>query len=116
MDGQNSISIFDQIKSWFVGTAIVAILSELTKKLVRGKLKMEADLVSGPIGNVGSYDLAVKESKLSFKLDAKVAGDAVEAGIVVSVSIVAVIDAIAKAIPGQVDDAIFAVLKAALAK
>lgn len=74
---------------------------------------MEKDIVDGAIGKVGKYDLEFKEGELRFVLEVGQFG--LGAGVKVAIKADAVLDAIAKAIPGQVDDAIFAVLKQALA-
>lgn len=78
---------------------------------------MEKDLVDGKIGEVGAYDLEFKEGKLQFKLSVAVKAGGVQlgdAGIHVAISADGVIDAIAKAIPGQWDDAALGLLKGAL--
>lgn len=75
---------------------------------------MEKDLVEGKLGDVGSYDVEFKDGKLVAKVEAKFAvGNAV-----VSLEIGAeqVLDAIAKAIPGAVDDAVISIIKGALLK
>ena len=74
---------------------------------------MEKEILEGPIGSVGSYDLAFKGGFLSLTIGAK-PGFGVEADMVVKVGADTLIDAMAAAIPGSVDDAIFAVLKQAL--
>ena len=73
---------------------------------------MEADLAEGKIGNVGSYDVEFKGGKLvaSVKADLGVC----KAGVVIEVSAEHVINAIEKAIPGQLDDAILEILKKTL--
>jgi hypothetical protein len=73
---------------------------------------MEKDIVDGKIGEVGKFDLEFKEGELRFVLDVGKFG--LSAGMKVAVKAEDVIDAIAKAIPGQIDDAILQVLKAAL--
>lgn len=70
---------------------------------------MEADIVEGKLGEVGGYDLEFKGGKLTFEIKLNVG-----VGVKAEVGAEAVIDAIAKAIPGQIDDAILGVLKAAL--
>lgn len=72
------------------------------------------DIVEGNLGTVGKYDVEFKEGKLVAEISAE-AGP-LEAGMVVKLDAGKVIDALAKAIPGQVDDAVFGVLKAALLK
>lgn len=77
---------------------------------------MEADILDGKIGDVGSYDLEFKGGKLSLTVDAKIGGELVAAGIVIKVGASEVLDAIAKAIPGQIDDAVIGLIKSALLK
>lgn len=73
---------------------------------------MEKDILDGKIGAVGAYDLEFKGGKLSFKVG--VAYEGMSADLVLALDSDAVLDAIAKAIPGQIDDTIFNVVKAAL--
>ena len=73
---------------------------------------MEKDIVEGKLGSVGEYDLEFKEGKLKFILKAGHSG--VNGVIGIEVDSDAVLDAIAKANPSQIDDAILAVIKAAL--
>lgn len=73
---------------------------------------METDISTGPIGAVGQYDLAFRGGKLTLSVSASEPVGSVLAAI--SVDAGTVIDAIAKAIPGTVDDAILGLLKAAL--
>lgn len=70
---------------------------------------MDKDLESGKVGTVGSYDLAFSGGKL--------VGTVTAEGVTVAITLdaTAVLDALAKAIPGTIDDAIFGVIKAALA-
>lgn len=73
---------------------------------------MDLDIVEGAIGNVGKYDIEFRGGNLVVEVTAKVAvGDA---GLLVKVDSGSLIDAIKKAIPGVVDDAILEVIKAAL--
>lgn len=74
---------------------------------------MEKDILDGQIGSVGSYDLEFKGGKLQFTLG--VNPGALSADVKVAVDAGKVIDAIAKAIPGQVDDALLGMLKSLLA-
>ena len=74
---------------------------------------MEKDILDGQLGKVGKYDLEFKEGELRFVIE--VGGLGLSAGVKVAVKASDVLDAIAKAIPGQIDDAIFAVMKQALA-
>lgn len=72
----------------------------------------DKELVQGSIGEVGKYDVAFKEGKLVVEVDAKVSVG--EAGLVIKVGAGQVIDAIAAAIPGKIDDAVLGLLKQAL--
>lgn len=74
---------------------------------------MDVEIVEGNLGTVGKYDIEFKAGKLVAEVTAAVPVG--EAGLVIKIDSGAVIDAIAKAIPGQVDDAILGVIKAALA-
>jgi hypothetical protein len=76
---------------------------------------MEADIAQGQVGKVGQYDVEFKGGKLVAKIDAKPA-DGVAAGVFVEVDAAVVLDALAKAIPGTIDDALLGVAKAALLK
>lgn len=70
------------------------------------------DLAGGQLGAAGTWDLKFEEKKLVLSLDA---GHTLgTAGVVIKLDAPAVIDALAKAIPGTIDDAIFGVIKAAL--
>lgn len=75
---------------------------------------MEMDIVEGNIGEIGMYDVEFKGGKLV----AMANGGDKEGMVVVKTAIELdagkVMDAIAKAIPGTVDDAILAVMKSAL--
>lgn len=73
---------------------------------------MEKDLVSGNLGKDAKYDVAFKEGKLVLELDADFG--LLTGGVVVKVDASSVIDAIEKAIPGQLDDAVLEMLKGAL--
>lgn len=73
---------------------------------------MEAQLAQGNIGTVGKYDIDFKEGHLVLEIDANVPVGS--AGLVIKVSAEKVLDAIAKAIPGTIDDAVIGVIKAAL--
>lgn len=74
---------------------------------------MEKDIVDGKIGEVGAYDLEFKEGALKFTL-LLASPFGVEGELNVKVKADAVMDAIAKAIPGQVDDAVLGLIKSAL--
>lgn len=75
---------------------------------------MEADILDGKIGAVGGYDLEFKEGKLTFVVDVAAPGGLVSGKLGLGLDAGAVLDAIAKAIPGTIDDAIISVAKAAL--
>jgi hypothetical protein len=78
---------------------------------------MEKDIVEGNIGAVGSYDLEFKGGKLSalVKIDREVgAGLSIEGSMKVSLDADMVIDALAAAIPGKIDDVALGLIKAAL--
>jgi hypothetical protein len=79
----------------------------------KGVDKMEADLVQGPIGSVGKYDVEFKDGKLIASIDASPTAG-VSAGVKVEVDAAVVLDALAKAIPGTIDDALLGIVKAAL--
>lgn len=73
---------------------------------------MEKDILDGKIGEVGAYDLEFKSGKLSFKVGVSVKG--ATASVAVELEADALLDAIAAKIPGQIDDAVLGLLKAAL--
>lgn len=73
---------------------------------------MEKDLIGGKIGSVGSYDVAFNDGKLV--VTSSVADGPASASLSVSLDAGMVLDALAKAIPGTIDDAIIGVAKAAL--
>ena len=75
---------------------------------------VEADIIDGKIGEVGSYDVEFKGGKLVAKVGALVSVAGVQADLVVSLDAAVVLDAIAKAIPGTIDDTLLGILKAAL--
>lgn len=73
---------------------------------------LDAEIVEGDIGEIGHYDIEFKDGALCVAVDAKHALGS--AGIALKLEAGAVLDALAKAIPGQIDDAVFGVIKAAL--
>ena len=73
---------------------------------------MEKDLVDGKLGELGQYDVEFKGGKLRGEL--KVAKLGLSAGVVVEIDADQVLDALAKAIPGTIDDAVLGLAKAAL--
>jgi len=75
---------------------------------------MEQDLVNGPVGSVGSYDVSFKGGKLILVGSAELPpGESVSLSI--SVDANKVLDALAAAIPGKIDDAVIGLIKMALA-
>lgn len=72
-----------------------------------------SEIAEGPIGNVGKYDIEFKEGKLVCEVSAQV-GFA-DAGFVLKIGAEQVLDAIAKAIPGTIDDAVIDMAKKLLA-
>lgn len=79
---------------------------------------MEKDILDGAIGSVGSYDLEFKGGFLVAKagVHAMVAGNVVEIAADLSIKIGsdAIIDALEKAIPGKIDDAVLEIVRQAL--
>lgn len=77
---------------------------------------MEQDLVEGNIGEAGHYDLEFKEGKLSFKVDIGKNSELIEANAAVTVKVPAraVLEALKKAIPGQIDDVVLELAAKAL--
>lgn len=75
---------------------------------------MDKELVQGNLGEVAKYDVEFKEGKLVAAINAEAAQGMVEAGMVVKLDAGKVLDALAKAIPGTMDDAMIGVVKAAL--
>lgn len=70
------------------------------------------DLAKGDIGPEAHYDVVFADAKL--KAELKYAGAMGGAGLYVEVGVEQVVEAIKKAIPGQIDDAVLDVLKVAL--
>jgi len=70
------------------------------------------ELAQGNVGDVGHYDVKFENGKLVAKLDVK--QGVIEGDMSIKLDAGLVMDAIAKAIPGQIDDAIIGVIKAAL--
>jgi hypothetical protein len=73
---------------------------------------MEKELASGQIGSVGKYEVAFKGGKLVAEIDAS--EGPLEEGLVLKLDAGKVLDALAKAIPGTLDDALLGAAKAAL--
>jgi hypothetical protein len=72
----------------------------------------DKEFAQGNLGQVGKYDVAFKDGALVIEVDANVPVGS--AGLLVKVDASKVLDAIAAAIPGKVDDAIIGIIKAAL--
>jgi hypothetical protein len=75
---------------------------------------MEKDIAEGKIGEVGAYDVEFKEGKLVAKVNAGVPAVGLEAEMKISLGADQVLDALAKAIPGTIDDALLGLIKGAL--
>ena len=73
---------------------------------------MDKPLVEQPLGSVGKVEVKVAGGVLSVELDAGAVG--LSAGVVLKLDSDQVCDALAKAIPGTIDDALLGVLKVAL--
>lgn len=77
---------------------------------------MEKDIVDGKIGEFGAYDVEFKEGALKAKANISAMAGPVEIDgqLTISLGAKALGDAIKKAIPGQVDDAIIDLMVGAL--
>jgi hypothetical protein len=73
---------------------------------------MDKEIVEGNLGTVGKYDVEFKGGCLVVELNA--GAGPVSGGVVIKVDAGKVLDAIAAAIPGQIDDAVIAMIKGAL--
>ncbi len=78
---------------------------------------MEKELLKGSIGTVGNYDVEFKGGKLLASVN--LAHDATEgvgasANLSVSIDAAKVIDAIERAVPGPIDDAVLEIMKKVL--
>lgn len=73
---------------------------------------MDQDLAKGNLGTVGDYDLAFSGGKLVAKVDLNL--PVLVGGLQVSLDAGKVLDALAKAVPGSLDDVLIALLKKAL--
>lgn len=76
---------------------------------------MEQHIADGKVGEVGAYTVDFANGKLVAKLDAAKAEVGLKAGVHLELDGGIVLDALAKAIPGTIDDVFLGVLKAALA-
>lgn len=75
-------------------------------------MSIEKDIAQGAIGQVGKYDVAFTGGQLVVEVDANVSVGS--AGVVIKVDAGKILDALAAAIPGKVDDAVIALIKDAL--
>jgi len=73
---------------------------------------MEKEIVDGKLGEKASYKVEFKGGQLHAELLADVGP--LNAGVKISLSADEVLDAIAKQIPGQIDDAVINLIKQAL--
>lgn len=73
---------------------------------------MEAKIISGPVGGAGKYSVDFKDGNLVAVLE--VAEGPFSGNLLAKIDAGQVLDALAKAVPGQLDDAVIAVIKAAL--
>lgn len=73
---------------------------------------MEKEIVAGEMGKVAKYDVAFKEGKLVAELMHD--DGMLSAGLKVAIDAEKVLDALAAAIHGTIDDALIGVVKAAL--
>ena len=73
---------------------------------------MEAEIIGGEIGSEADYSLSLEGGKL--KLEIIYAGGAADAGISLSLNPDYLLDKLAAVIPGEIDDAVFAIIKGAL--
>ena len=73
---------------------------------------MDQDLAKGALGSVGDYDLAFQGGKLVGKVDLNL--PALSGTLNLSLDAGKVLDALAKAVPGSMDDVLIALLKKAL--
>jgi len=108
----------DQAGFWGVITALFWFGNSFFKYLANKRAikqkeeSMEKDIIDGNIGAVGSYDIEFKQGKLTAKVGVGHSG--VSGNISLEFNSDAIIDALCKAIPGQIDDALGAILKNAL--
>lgn len=72
------------------------------------------EIVSGKIGAVGNYDVKFEGGKVI--IEGIAAQDFGSIGVVLKLDASVILDAMARAIPGQLDDMIFAAVKSSLLK
>lgn len=73
---------------------------------------MEKDIAEGKLGTIGGYDLEFKGGKLIAKVN--VGAEGISGALSLEFDADKLLDALAKAIPSQIDDALIGVLKGAL--
>ena len=73
---------------------------------------MDKEILDKKLGSVGSFELDLVDGNLEFKLNADVTG--VSASILLKIDSGELLDKLAAVIPGQFDDAVIGMLKAAL--
>ncbi len=73
---------------------------------------MEKEIIAGDIGSLGKFDVAFTGGKLI--ATGNLGYDGASVAVTLTLDSDGVLDAIAKAIPGQIDDAVISVVKAAL--
>lgn len=76
---------------------------------------MEAQILDQKLGTVGDIKLELKQGKLVLAVGASEPQGSVAGQVLITVDAIVVLDLIAKAIPGTIDDAVLGVVKAALA-
>jgi hypothetical protein len=73
-----------------------------------------SEIVKGNIGTVGNYNVKFESGKVV--IEANAAQDYGSVGIVLKLDAAVILDAMAKAIPGQLDDMLFGAVKSSLLK
>jgi hypothetical protein len=73
---------------------------------------MEKELATGQLGTVGGYGLALHGAQIAFTLQAGIPVGSAE--VVVKIEMEEVLKLIAEKIPGQIDDAVFALIISSL--
>lgn len=72
-----------------------------------------SDLVQGPIGPEGDYDVSIVKGKIIAK--AKYAGAQLGANLELNLDLIALLEKLKVAIPGSIDDAVISFVEAAVA-
>lgn len=75
-------------------------------------VNLEGELIKGPIGDVGKYNLKFEKGQLVIEGDANL--DKSSIGLILKIDAKQLLDALAKAIPGQLDDQVIKLIEAAL--